>query len=83
MPSQIKGGIDKLFAFVVGGKKLAGKECALIACCEEDDISALDGIRIPYERTVALNKWKSVGEILLTGVHNKGDIDKTNGVPVL
>ena len=64
---------------VVGGKDIAGKECALIACCEEEDLSVLDGVRIPMERTAALNKWKMVGEVLIPGVLNAGDINKTDG----
>ena len=64
IPAQIKGVIDRLYSLVVGGKDIAGKECALIACCEEDDLSVLDGVRIPIERTAALNKWKMVGEVL-------------------
>lgn len=32
IPSQIKGVIDRIYSLVVGGK-----ECALIACCEEED----------------------------------------------
>lgn len=79
MPSQIKGAIDKMFAFVVGGKDITGKESVLIACCEEQDMSVLDGIRVPYEKMVALNKWKSIGEVLIPGVLNKGDIDGTDG----
>lgn len=78
-PAQIKGVIDRLFSFCVAGKDVAGKECALITCCEEDDMSVMDGVRIPYERTVALLKWKSIGEVLIPGVLNVGDIDKTNG----
>lgn len=61
------------------GGEISGKKCAFIACCEEDDMSVLDGVRIPYERTVALLKWKSVGEVLVPGVLNRGDIDKTDG----
>ncbi len=79
IPSQIKGVIDRLYSLVVGGKEIAGKECALIACCEEEDLSALDGVRIPMERTAALNKWKMVGEVLVPGVLNPGDIEKTDG----
>lgn len=79
IPAQIKAVIDKLFSFVVGGKDIAGKECALIACCEEDDMSVMDGVRIPIERMAALNKWKMVGEVLIPGVLNIGDIDKTEG----
>lgn len=79
IPAQIKGVIDKIYSLVVGGKDISGKECALIACCEEDDMTVLDGVRIPVERTAALNKWKMVGEVLVPGVLNVGDIDKTEG----
>ncbi len=79
IPAQIKGIIDRIFSMVVGGKDIAGKECALITCCEEDDMSVMDGVRIPIERMAALNKWKMVGEVLIPGVLNVGDIDKTEG----
>lgn len=79
IPAQIKGVIDRLYSFVVGGKDIAGKECALIACCEEDDMTVLDGVRVPIERSAALMKWKMVGEVLVPGVLNVGDIGKTDG----
>ena len=79
IPAQIKGVIDRIFSLVVGGKDIAGKECALITCCEEEDMSVMDGVRIPMERMCALNKWKMVGEVLVPGVLNAGDIEKTDG----
>lgn len=79
IPAQIKSVIDKLFSLVVGGKDYAGKECAVIACCEEEDMSVLDGVRIPMERTAALLKWKMAGEVMVPGVLNIGDIEKTDG----
>lgn len=79
IPSQIKAVIDRIYSLVVGGKNISGKECALIACCEEEDKTVLDGVRIPMERTAALNKWKMVGEVLIPGVLNTGDIEKTDG----
>ena len=79
IPAQIKGVIDRIFSLVVGGKDIAGKECALITCCEEEDMSVMDGVRIPMERMCALNKWKMVGEVLIPGVLHAGDIDKTDG----
>ena len=79
IPSQIKGVIDRLYSLVVGGKNIAGKECALISCCEENDLSVLDGVRIPIERTAALNKWTMAGEVLIPGVLNPGDIAETDG----
>lgn len=79
IPAQVKGVIDKLFSFCVAGKDIAGKECGLIACCEEDDMSVMDGVRIPMERSAALLKWKMIGEVLVPGVLNAGDIEKTDG----
>lgn len=79
IPAQIKGVIDRLFSFVVAGKDIAGKECAVITCCEENDMSVMDGVRIPLERSAALLKWNMVGEVLVPGVLNVGDIEKTDG----
>ncbi|MBD5547126.1 MAG: flavodoxin family protein [Lachnospiraceae bacterium] len=79
IPAQVKGVIDRLFSFCVAGKDMSGKECALITCCEEDDMSVMDGVRIPVERSAALLKWKMVGEVLVPGVLNVGDIEKTDG----
>ena len=79
IPAQIKGVIDRLFSFVVGGKDIAGKECALISCCEENDMTVLDGVKMPIERSAELMKWTMVGEVLIPGVLNVGDIDKTDG----
>lgn len=79
IPAQIKGVIDRLFSFVVGGKDIAGKECAIISCCEENDMSVFDGVKMPIERSAELMKWTMVGEVLIPGVLNVGDIDKTDG----
>lgn len=79
IPAQIKGVIDRIFSLVVDGKDIAGKECALITCCEEGDMSVMDGVRIPVERMAALNKWKMIGEVLIPGVLNPGDIVRTDG----
>ena len=39
----------------------------------------MDGVRIPIERSAALLKWEIAGEVLVPGVLNEGDIDKTDG----
>lgn len=79
IPAQIKGIIDCLFSLVVGGKDVAGKKWGLITCCEEHDLSVMDGVRIPLEKSAALLKWESVGEVLIPGVLNEGEINKTEG----
>ena len=68
-----------LFSFYHAEVDLSGKEYAIIACCEEDDKSVMDGIRIPIERSAALLKWKMVGAVMIPAVVNTGDIDKTDG----
>ena len=62
IPAQVKAVIDRIYSLVVDGKDIAGKECALIACCEEEDPTVLDSVRVPMERTCALNKWDMVSE---------------------
>lgn len=79
IPAQVKGVIDRLFAFVVGGRPVAGKKCGLIVCCEEHDMTVLDGVRIPMERTARLLQWKMAGEVLIPGVLNVGEIHHTDG----
>jgi len=79
IPAQIKGVIDRIFSLVIGGKEVAGKKCALITCCEEADMSVMDGVRIPIERSAALLKWEMVGEVLVPGVLDAGDIAQTDG----
>lgn len=47
IPAQIKGVIDKMYSFCVAGKEIAGKECAVITCCEENELSVMDGVLDP------------------------------------
>lgn len=79
IPAQIKGVIDRIYSFCVAGKDIAGKKCGLITCFEENDMTVMDGVRIPIERSAALLKWDVVGEVLVPGVLNEGDINQTDG----
>lgn len=79
IPAQIKSVIDKVFSFCVAQKDISGKKMGLICCCEEHDVSVMDGVRVPMERSAALLKWDIVGEVLIPGVFAEGDIDKTDG----
>lgn len=79
MPAQIKAVLDKMFSFVVGKQPIQHKQCALIACCEEQELSVMDGVRIPYEKSAALMEWENLGEVLVPGVLNPGDVKNTDG----
>ena len=79
IPAQIKSVIDRLYSFCIGGKEIAGKRWGLICCCEEEDETVMDGVRIPMERTAALLKWECLGTVLVPGVLKAGEIEKTDG----
>lgn len=79
IPAQLKAVIDKLFSFCTAGKDVSGKGCGIIACCEEDDMTVLDGVKTPIERTAALLGWHIIGEVLVPSVYKCGDIGNTDG----
>ena len=55
------------------------REEGLITCCEENDMSVMDGVRIPMEKTASLLKWNLAGEVLIPDVLNEGEIENTDG----
>ena len=79
-PAQIKAVIDKFYSFCVAEKDVSGKECAVLACCEEDDASMMDGITGPCKHIARLLGWNYIGEVLVTSVHYPEDIHKTDGI---
>lgn len=79
MSAQLKAVVDKLYSFCVAGKDIAGKEYAVISCCEEDDVAVMEGVRMPLARSAALLGWKCIGEVLVPGVMKIGDINNTDG----
>ena len=78
-PAQLKAVIDKLYSFCVVNKDTGSKKCALLTCCEERDLDTFTGIKFSYEKTVALMHWNSIGEVLIPGVFEEGEIQTTNG----
>lgn len=79
MPGQTKCILDNIFSFAVGGKSCRGKKVALLACCEENDMTVFDHAVGPFERGGALMGWEFVGNVLVPGVAKVGDIANTDG----
>ncbi len=81
VPSNIKGVLDRLYSFLPSGKlqEAAGKKAALLVCCGDGDASVMDGVRIAFEKSFALLKWELIGEVLVPGVMEAGDVKKTDG----
>lgn len=77
--AQLKLVIDRMYSFIVGGKNVSGKDCALICCCEDPDISSMDIVSDLFMRMAQRLGWNVVGEVLIPGVLNVGDIEKTSG----
>lgn len=46
---------------------------------EDDDATAMDGVRFSLRRSAELLGWKNLGEVLVHNVHEPGDIDRTDG----
>ncbi|MCR5438623.1 MAG: NAD(P)H-dependent oxidoreductase [Selenomonas sp.] len=82
IPSNIKGVFDRMYSFMVGGKmeQLAGKKTALMICCMSEDISVMDDVKSPFEKAFGMLKWDCIGEVLIPGVGNPGDVQKTDGL---
>lgn len=78
-PSNLKAAMDKMYALIRGGFEMAIKESVLLACCEDNDPAAFDGMVRSYELIGSYRKWKDAGRVLVCGVRNPGDILKKPG----
>lgn len=79
-PAQIKAAIDRFYSIYAGENTFEGKKTALISCCEEETLETFDGIKFAYEKTMELMKATIVGEVLIPGVLEIGDINNTDGI---
>ncbi len=79
-PTQLKAVIDKMYALFIGEKPLSGKECVLMACAEEDNTSAFEGMLRSWDMIAALLGWQEKGRLTVPGVNDVGDIKKTDAL---
>ena len=77
--AQIKAVIDRWFSLYVAEKDFSSKKVALLSCCEEETEETFAGIRIAFEKTMALMKAEIVGEVLIPKVSDVGEIKNTDG----
>lgn len=78
--TQIKAVVDRFFSLYSAGQLFEGKKCALISCCAEADAETFTGIKFSFDKTIELMKGQIVGEVLVPGVTEPGDVNKTDGV---
>ena len=70
----MKAAMDKMYALIIGEREMALKESVLLACCEDTDQGAFDGILKSYELIGGFRKWKDLGGVLVYGVDGPGAI---------
>lgn len=73
-PGGLKLALDKLYAFRVGRRSLAGKRCALLACGEGDRPGLFDPLRLVYEDMAAYEGWTDVGTLFVPGMKTRGQL---------
>ena len=78
-PAQLKAAIDKFYAFLIGNSELKIKECALLVCAGDSDVSCFEGIVASYRLIAHFLGWEDRGTILVPGLHGKDDILQTDG----
>jgi multimeric flavodoxin WrbA len=79
-PAQLKSVIDKMYALYVGKKPISGKECVLMVCAEESDQAAFEGLTRSWDMIMKLLSWTEKGRLIVPGVHDAGDINRTNSL---
>lgn len=75
-PAQLKAAMDKMHALVKGEREMAIKESILLACCEDTDPHAFEGILQSYKLIAGYRKWKDLGHVLAFNVNEPGEILK-------
>lgn len=79
-PAQLKNIMDHWYSLCFAGRSFSGKKAALIACCEDDDLAAFEGMRMSFKASMELLGAEIVGEVLIQNVHRLGDIENTDGL---
>ena len=77
-PSALKAAIDKLYSFIIGGKKCPIQDAMLLVCGEVSEERVFDGLRKSYELILEDRGWKDCGQLIAAGVNKTGDILKTD-----
>ena len=81
-PAQIKAPLDRLFPYGKEAwmKPLKVKETALIICGADDGDEPFHAAVESYKHLIGFFEWKSLGELIVPGVNDKGDVKNTDGL---
>lgn len=82
MSAQIKAVIDKFYSYVrpTCKNQLKIKESILLTCGAENEIEWFNGIIETYRGIVKYMNWQDRGALVVPGVYEKSDIEKTDAL---
>lgn len=79
-PAGLKAALDKMYAFVIGDRRLRIQESVLLACGEIERTEVFDGLRRSYELIAQDRGWTDRGQVIVPNVNRVGDIEKTDAL---
>lgn len=79
-PAQIKRVIDNFYCFYAAKRPVEGKKAVLLSCGEDTAYNMFDGIQRAYELILPVLGWSNAGMVLVPGVGEIGDVEKTDGL---
>lgn len=76
--APIKMLIDRFYCLAPSRKRsLKGKRTVLLATAADDRTTAFAGLKATYRLIAEFMEWKPLGEVLVPGVSDEGDIART------
>ena len=79
-PAQLKAGLDKIYAYHIGKRKLPIKESCLLTCGEDKTEASFAGLITTYKLIAGFEGWHIQGMVVIPGVAAKGEIKNTDGL---
>ena len=52
----------------------------ILTCCADAGLEIMEAIKVTFEKSCSLMSWKLIGEVLVDGVMNPGDVKNTDGL---
>lgn len=79
IPAKLKAIIDKFLTYLTGKQNISGKKWGLICCCTETAPEVPEEVLQSLRRSTELMGWINVGNVLMPGLANVGDVHQSDG----
>lgn len=79
IPAKLKAVIDKFLCYLTGKQPIGGKQWGMICCCTDTEPAVPEEVCRSLERSTSLLGWTNVGNVLMPGLANVGDVEQSDG----